>query len=286
MPDLDPAWVEHYRARSFRLTPDLMVRTIDDAQHFVAERGFIYFWPISGVTMPSLWAAVAGDRPVADAHDDPGHITWGWKDQSLDKRRWYYAKILRGKATLISHEFTPYFYALSENYGEPEADYLEQYQDGQLSFEAKTIYETLLSGGALDTVNLRRTIHMTSAASNSPFERALTHLQRDFKILPVGVAQTGAWRYSFIFECVHRWYPDLPGQARAISRRTARMRLLAAYLHSVGAATTAEMRKVFQWKPADLQAALDELAATGSVIGDYRIPDQPHEYFVVADKFA
>ena len=49
--------------------------------------------------MPSLWTAVAGDRPVADAHDDPGHITWGWKDRSLDKKIWYYGKILRRKAT-------------------------------------------------------------------------------------------------------------------------------------------------------------------------------------------
>ncbi|MCK7520523.1 MAG: hypothetical protein MZV64_23930 [Ignavibacteriales bacterium] len=50
------------------------------ASTFVNRRGFVFFWPISGIDLPSLWTAVAGDRPVADKHDDPGHITWGWKD--------------------------------------------------------------------------------------------------------------------------------------------------------------------------------------------------------------
>ena len=82
----------------------------------VNERGFIYFWPIKDITMPNLWVAVAGDRKVADAHDDPGHATWGWKDSMLGKRQWYYAKVLRKKATMISLKTAPFFYALSENY--------------------------------------------------------------------------------------------------------------------------------------------------------------------------
>ncbi|MCO6449406.1 MAG: winged helix DNA-binding domain-containing protein [Caldilineales bacterium] len=278
---LDPDLVGRYRAETYRQNAVHMVRTVDDARQFVSERGFIFFWPITGVTMPSLWTAVAGDRPVANEHDDPGHVTWGWKDQSLDKRWWYYAKVLRGKATLISHEFTSYFYALSENYGEPERDFLEQYQDGLLSIEAKSIYEALLAEGAVDTVNLRRITRMTNKASNSPFERALTHLQRDFKILPVGVAETGAWRYSFIYDCVHRWYPDLPERARAFSRRQARQRLVEAYLVSVGAATFAEMRKVFQWKPTDLKAALQSLAESQTIIGNFQMPDSTEECFVL-----
>ena len=50
---------------------------------------------------------------------------------------------------------------------------------------------------------------MTSKASDSPFNRALEVLQADFKILPVGIAEAGAWKYAFIYECVHRHYPDL-----------------------------------------------------------------------------
>jgi len=146
-----------------------------------------------------LWAAVAGDRPVADEHDDPGHITWNWKDQSLDKRRWYYGKLLRGKATLVSLDTLPYFYALSENFGGVD-DYLEEYRAGRLSAEAKTIYEVIRDGGAMDTVRLRREARMAAESSKARFEKALTDLQKGLKILPVGVAEAGAWRYAFVYE--------------------------------------------------------------------------------------
>ncbi|MCB0017746.1 MAG: hypothetical protein KDE09_08140, partial [Anaerolineales bacterium] len=163
--------LEQYRQRTFRLTDGLQLKSAADAVQYVNERGFVYFWPIKDVPFPSLWTAVVGNRPVSDDHDHPGHVTWGWKDQMLDQRQWYYAKILRGKATMIALDTIHYFYALSENYGDPEQDYLIQYEDGLLSREAKLIYETLLREGAQDTVNLRRLAGMTSKASNSVFNR-------------------------------------------------------------------------------------------------------------------
>jgi hypothetical protein len=264
------------------LQPRLRLKTPTDAIQFVNERGFVYFWPIKGVTLPSLWAAVAGNRKVADEHDDPGHVTWGWKDEMLDKRQWYYAKVLRGKATLIALEIVPYFYALSENYGDPEHDYLQLYEDGLLSQQAKVIYEALLQVGPLDTVNLRRKIRMTSKASNSPFSRGLVELQRDFKILPIGVAQTGAWRYSFVYDLVHRFYPDLPDRARAITRRAAREKLLSLHLDSVGAAAVADVRRLFQWKPKEVQATLQALMEAGHVRGGFTPTDSTGEHFVAA----
>src|SRR5512135_2723898 len=105
---LDLKKLHLYRARTFNLPPQKPLSTPAQALRFVNARGFIYFWPINGIDLPSLWAGVAGDRPVADKHDDPGHITWGWKDDALPKRVWYYAKILRRKATVISLEAAPY----------------------------------------------------------------------------------------------------------------------------------------------------------------------------------
>jgi uncharacterized protein YcaQ len=183
----------------------------------------------------------------------------------LDKKAWHYAKVLRGKATLISLEILPYFYALSENYGDPEQDYQELFAQGLLSREAKVIYERLLQDGPLDTVNLRRKIQMTTKASNSPFERGLTQLQRDFKIMPVGVAAAGAWRYSFIYDAVHHVYPELLERARVIGRKEARLKLVGLYLQSVGAAAEADVRKLFQWPPADVQRTLAALVESGEI---------------------
>ena len=259
MPSLSFQPILDYRAQTFRTAAGRRITTKEEAIAFVNERGYVYFWPIKEVTLPSLWAAVAGDRPVPDEHDDPGHVTWGWKDEMLGARQWYYAKVLRKRATFISLDTVPHFYALSENYGEPDKDYLLQYQEGRLTWEAKTVYETILNEGALDTVSLRKLARMTTKASDSPFNRALETLQADFKILPVGIAQAGAWKYAFVYECVHRHYPGLLDQARAIRQAEARRHLIELYLRSVGAARVRDITLLFGWPAKEIAQAVDAL---------------------------
>jgi uncharacterized protein YcaQ len=213
---------------------------------FVDRRGFVYFWPIKGIDLPSLWMAVAGDRPVPNEHDDPAHVTWGWKDDALGKRIWYYAKVLRRKATMISLEVAPYFYALSRNYGSMEEDHLVAYEEGQLTLAARNVYDAILREGPLDSISLRKAGRM-SGAKESAWNRALEDLQMDFKILPVGVAEAGAWRYAFIYDIASRHFPDLPEQARRIGESAARRRLIRLYLDSVGALQPRDIGKLFGW---------------------------------------
>ena len=272
-----------YRAETFHSAPGRRVTTRDEAIAFVDERGFAFFWPIKDVLLPSLWAAVAGNRPVADAHDDPGHVTWGWKDSLLGQRKWYYAKVLRHKSTLISLAAAPYFYALSENFGSPEEDYLLQYEQGQLSLDAKAVYEALLRDGALHTVQLRRAAGLFSRESDYRFNRALLELEADFKVLPIGVAEAGAWRYAFICDIVARHYPQLPVQARGIGQGEARLKLAEQYLRSVGAARAQDVAKLFGWKAAEVERALQRLADAGIVQRGVEIPDQPGEWAVLGE---
>jgi hypothetical protein len=272
------AW-RAYRAGTFRLAPKLKLKSPDDAVAFVNERGFVYFWPNKGVDLPSLWSAVAGDRPVADAHDDPGHVTWGWKDKLLSSKRWYYGKLLRGRATMVALDTLPYFYALSENYGDPD-DYLLQYQEGRLSQEAKIILEHLLEHGPSHTVGIRRETRMTAKDSNTRFDRALGELQVGLKVLPVGVAEVGAWRYSFIYELVDRHFPELPAAARPLGRGQARAHLLDRYLQSVGAAAEAQMVSLFRWKPGEVRSAVEHLAAAGLAKPVARVAGQPGAWWV------
>ena len=247
MPRLDLKKLNSHRARTFRLPLSLRVTSPKAALHFVNARGFVYFWPIKGIDLPSLWTAVAGNRVVADKHDDPGHVTWGWKDNALGRKIWYYAKILRRKATMISLEIAPYFYALSENYGSPDEDYLLAYEEGRLTQAAKQVYEALLKEGALNTIDLRRAAKLANA-KESEFNKALEVLQSDFKILPIGVSEAGAWKYSFIYEIVSRHYPDLAEKARFISESDARRRLVELYFDSVGAAQERDVKKLFAWQ--------------------------------------
>ncbi len=275
--------INAYRAETYRMRPDLRVVTKPQAVDYVNDRGFVMFWPIKGLVMPSLWAAVAGDRDVASAHDDPGHVTWGWKDSLLGKRQWYYAKVLRKKATIISLEIVPYFYALSENYGEPEEDYLQQYADGAMTAEAKQIYEALLRDGPLNAPALRRAVSMTDKSSQYRFNRGLEALQADFKVLPIGVAEAGAWNYAFIYECVHRQYPELPGSARLISIEEAQRTLVMAYFRSVGAAKLSDIVKVFRWPRREMLRVVDRLATDAMVLRGQQVDGQSGVWLVLPD---
>ncbi len=276
---IDAKLLRTYRSETFRLKRGKRLFSQAEARKFVDERGFIYFWPVKGIELPSLWAAVAGDRPVADAHDDPGHVTWGWKDNALPKRIWYYGKILHRRATIISLELAPYFYALTDNYGSPEEDHLIAYQEGRLTLAAKNIYEALLAQGPVDSITLRKAARMTSA-KESEWNRALEDLQMDFKILPVGVAQAGAWKYAFIYDVAARYYPDLPEQARSISESAARARLLECYFASLGAAQARDVNKLFGWSHELSQRALGRLVEAGTLRAAEH-PELPGEWLAL-----
>ena len=283
MASLTKARIAAYRAHTFRLQPSKRLKDKDQAVSFVQERGFIYFWPIKDILLPSLWAAVAGDRPVADAHDDPGHVTWGWKDSLLGARRWYYAKVLRQRATIISLDTAPFFYALSENYGSPEEDYLIQYEQGRMTQEARAVYEALLSQGLLDTVALRRAARLTNRESEARFNRALIALQADFKILPVGVTDAGAWHYAFAYDLVNRHFPELVEQARFIQDRQARRQLALLYFRSVGAARIGDLTRLFGWARPQAERAVDELVTSGDLRRGLAFENQPGEWIAVPD---
>jgi len=275
--------IKQYRAQTFRTTYGQRITTKEQAIKFVNDRGFVYFWPIKGVVLPSLWAAVAGDRPVANAHDDPGHVTWNWKDSLLGKNAWYYAKLLRKKATMISFEVVPNFYALSNNYGSPDDDYLTLYEQGRLTQEAKSIYETLLQKGPLDTIELRRETHLASRTSDSRFDRAMAELQSDFKILPVGVTQSGGWRYAFAYDIVQRHYPEISQKAQNISEIEARQKLSEVFLRSVGAARFEDLIRLFRWSRIRVEQSVEELTKQGFIRNCFGAENQPDEWLVLTE---
>lgn len=281
MPYLSDAILNAYRQNTFHSGPAKRIHTLEEAVNFVNRRGFIFFWPIQGVTLPSLWTAVAGDRPVADQHDDPGHITWEWKDHLLGKKVWYYARVLCRRNTIISLQLLPYFYALSPNFGDPEQDYLDQYRSGTLTLEAKLVYEALLREGPLDTLSLRKAARLSGPESTSRFNRALDTLQMELKILPVGVAQAGAWRYAFVYDLVHRHFPELIELARPISERDARSQILFKYFESVGAASLSQLQRLLRWERNELQKTLDQFVHEHLLIPHVEIQGQPEPAYAL-----
>jgi hypothetical protein len=271
------------RAARYRRRMDIRVTTLEQAVEFVNDVGFCFLFPIQNVEMPSLWDAVAG-RVVKTSSKHSGYEierTWGWKDQSLGKKWWYYGKLLRSKATLVSLSLLPNFYALSGNFGDDD-DYLQDYDAGQLSWEARNIFEALLKGGAMDTVRLRRESHLSAESAKATFERALVELQIGMRVLPVGVAEAGAWRYAFIYDLVTRHFPQLSAQARSISRREARRNLLTQFLFNNVVASRKDIERVFsvlKWTSFELENALEEMLAA-QLVAKVRVEGLRGEQFV------
>ncbi|HEY73386.1 MAG: hypothetical protein DRJ03_07545 [Chloroflexi bacterium] len=265
--DLDS--VRSVREHNYRRTPERRLRTVEDARAFVEEVGFCHFWPIKGIEMPNLFHAIAGRvRPVPMEHDGPD-ITkcWSWKDQALDKQWWYYAKLFRRRATLVSLDLLPAVYACTENYGNL-LDYLEEYRAGTMTAEAKWIYEALLDHGPLDTIQLRRKARLSARSAKSRFDRALVELQVGLKVVPVGVARTGAWNYAFYYELFQRWFPEISEQARGIKRSEARRILALQYLDNVVAVDRRIIKKVFhvlKWTPQDMDRTIATLLQEGAI---------------------
>lgn len=281
MPQLDQQVLHHYRSKTFRWQSRLRLHFERDAIRYVNERGFIFFWPVKDALLPSLWGAVAGDRPVPDNHDDPAHITWRWKDSLLGRRKWYYARILHKRNTIISLGHLPNFYALSPNFGDPDNDYLILYQQGFLPVEAKGVYETLLREGPLDTLALRKKSNLSSRASNSRFNRALDILQRDFRILPVGIAEAGTWNYAFVYDVFHRHFPEIIEISGKVKASDARESLLYSYLLSVGACRDNDPRKIFGWKEIEISQILQRLADKGTIMKGKFMPGDEQDWWAL-----
>lgn len=260
-----------YRRGTFNFDPERWLRSPEEAVAFVNRRGFVFFWPIKNTVLPSLWKATVGDREVPNNHDDPGHVTWDWKDGMLGKRRWYYGRCIRKRNAMISLYLLPAFYALSPNYGDPENDFLDQYHQGLLSPEAKKIYALLLELGPMDSLALRREAGLSSSSATSRFNRGLDTLQMEFKILPVGISEAGRWRYAFMYDIVTRHYPDLLERAGKISEHQAREQILTSYLYSVGAIDVKQAARLLGWKAAVCQNTAQKLVEKGVLVDDVKL---------------
>jgi len=254
------ARIAAYRTRSFRTVPEQRVTSLQEAERFVHQRGYLFFWPPRKIAFPSLWAAVAGDRHVPNHHDDPGHVTWAWKDSMLPTRRWYYGKLLRGRAMMVSLSTLPAFYALSSRTGDLD-DFIDVYHAGSLPHEAYRVARVILEEGPQNSIQLRRKAGLSAASAKYPFERALTILQKGLWILPIGVADAGTWHYAFEYELLDRWLPDVLEAARCISDNAAREELLKLAFSSLGSTDQRTLRLLFGWKKTQLAQTLGALQA-------------------------
>ncbi|MBC7256032.1 MAG: hypothetical protein H5T70_01405 [Chloroflexi bacterium] len=283
--ELDIETLEALRDVRYHRTPALRVTNERAARAFVDEVGFCFLFGNRNIEMPTFWNAIAGSRGgLPEQHHDVSlDRAWEWKDTLPARGEIYYAKILCNTATLVSLELVPVFYALSPNYGDVE-DYLEQYEAGQMTAEAKNIYEALLKEGAMATSRLRQVAGLAGGGAVArSFERAIAELQAEMKIVKVGISDANRWGYAYVYDLFLRRFPDVPEKARAISTDQAMDTLLLRYLRNVIAVPEAMARRLFRWDDWEWGRLMERLSARGLIRRDVRIRGLEGVHLALAD---
>lgn len=276
--DLEAARAERYRQRL-----DLRVRTEEEALEFLDRVGLCLLFSAKDLELPSLWGAICGqDRPVPVQHNDYElGLAWRWKDTLPISKRVLYGKFLHKRPVFVSLELAPHLYALSPNYGDPAEDYMLDYSEGRLSIESKQVYEVLLQQGALPTSQLRREAGLGGKANVGRFDRALTELQMDLRIVKVAISDANRWGYCYVYDLLPRHLPQVVEAARAISGRQAQEQLLHRYLQTVVAATPQQIARLFGWSLEEIEQTADHLAERGELRQGVRIQDVKDEFFQI-----
>lgn len=280
MSQFDDAALSDYRQRRFRQSRDLRLKSITEAAAFLDDAGLCLFQPNRGVLLPSLWGAVAGvDGPAPrwGQHDAVYERAWTWKDRLFAGGAFYYGKALGNYRLFVARPLLPFLWTLSEmNYGGEPDDYLELYQDGKLSLDAKIVYQALRERGPSSTTILRRATGMVGEGSAwARFERALTELQRGLMIAAVGIARDNAWKYTFRYATLVDAFPNEVTDATAISSRQAMAHVLGHYTRLVGSSTPRQSARLFGWNEKRCLRAARDAAERGEVLVESLAPDAP-----------
>ena len=270
---IDPTRLLAYRRRRYRQLPELRLQSQSEAGAFIEDVGLCLFQSNRDVELPSLWGAVAGSDAPAPRWGEHGALynrAWTWKDNLLSSGRHYYGSALGNYRLFISRRLLPYLWAVSDlNYGGDPDDYLELYEDGKLSLDAKNVYAVLRQRGPSSTTILRKESGLYGKGPIwARFQRALDELQRGLLIAAVGVAHDNAWKYTFRYATLPDAFPKEVAAARSLSSRGAMAHLLAHYVGLVGATSVRSAARLFNWSEDRCLMAARTLLEEGQVVGD------------------
>src|SRR4026207_1461611 len=147
-----PAEIEDYRDARWCREATRSVDSVADAERFIEQVGFAACLTDSRRPGPSLYVAVCGRRDtVLPRHvqkDPEASLTWTLKDEILRHGTVYYAKLGRGKASLVAPRILPFSAAF---WGVRRAE-----EAARLSRDARAILKVLRNEWEMGTADLRQ----------------------------------------------------------------------------------------------------------------------------------
>jgi hypothetical protein len=258
------------------------VRTAGTALAFVEAVGFCstFFRFPEGVAC--LWEAVVGRArprwPRRSHHDDGVGLTWQLKDDLPAARRVYYGKLLRGRPVLVALDLLPAFYALVR--GRQRArDYRIEYEAGRLSATARRLMDALLREHPQYTRELRANTFLLEPSRTREFERAMAELQQGLWV--VKSEERYEPTFSYRWELLEAWLPDLVAEGRRLSRAAALDRLIARYTAGAVFTSAVRLRRLFGVPAAEIEGSIARLVRANT-LQEIAVGDWPGRWLVRA----
>jgi hypothetical protein len=259
----------------------MAVRTEDDAVKFVNDVGFCFAFKSENSELPCLWHAACGQRapllPQRKQKDPFLSFVWKMKRVLPAEGKVFYAKAVKRRPTLISREFFPYFYALSERTGSKD-DYLHEHRQGRLSPTAKIIMDSLRASSPQLTRELRLATGLDGRRSQRDFEKAMTELQARFYIVKVAEYYDP---FSFEWNMIDRAYPREVRKARRIPPQQARKKLLEKYFENQLVGSVQSIRSLFGWKRQAVYEVLGQLMMDGFIMSGVKVDGKDSKYYAL-----
>lgn len=246
-------WSLPKRARADEVPWPRAVGTPAEAVRFINHVGFCVLFPVKNVPLPSLYYAASKRLPAR--WDQYAHKIWGWRDRLPEKRRAFYAKYFKARATFISLEFLPSFVAMRGAVA--KAQEAERFYDaGRITRDARTLWDTLAREGPLPTLELRYAAKFDSPPGNVRFKKAILELQCQLIVAHTGGEQeTESWA-SNRFDLLSRAFPAELARARNLPAEEARRAVARRYLKHFPSALPARVSRLFSWSKAETLAAI------------------------------
>lgn len=283
MTALSPRRLERLRDHAFRRLPALRIRGERAALAFVESVGLCSTFYRFPEGLACLWEAVAGRReprwPRHSHHDAGVGLTWELKDLLPAKRRVYYGKLLKGHPLLVALDVFPFFYALVR--GRQRArDYRAEYEAGRLSLTAKRILDAMLREHPQLTRELRANSFMLESSKTREFERAMAELQQGLWV--VKIEERYEPTFSYRWDLLEAWLPELVGEGRRIPRGRAVETLFERYARSAVFTTVPLMARLFGLQRDEVEQSVGRLVRRGALVPDCSVAGWPGRWLLHA----
>jgi poly(A) polymerase/tRNA nucleotidyltransferase (CCA-adding enzyme) len=284
---LSPSPLERLRDIRFRRLPSLRIRSARSALAFVNAVGCCSTFYRFPEGLPCLWEAVAGRRDPRwprRSHHDPGiGLTWELKEILPARRQVYYGKLLKGRPVLVALDLFPCFYALVR--GRQRArDYRSEYEAGRLSMTAKRIMDAMTREHPQFTRELRAACFMLEPAKTREFERAMAELQQALWV--VKVEERYEPTFSYRWDLLEAWLPELVAEGRRLQRRHAVEALVSSYTRSAVFTTTLLMARLFGLPQEEVETAVRALVRRGALLSDCQVGGWPGRWLLHSSALA